>query len=195
MAESLEKTLGLADVYAAALFELASEAGRVAEVRAELEELVRLEQTDATWARFMRSDAIKADQRRASLERLLRGRLSDLLLNTLHVMNQHGRAGLLAALLRRYVAREEHAQGQIAVTATSAVELGAAEKARVERWAAERFGKQPLVRFVVDTDVLGGLIVQVGDYRFDHSLRRHLAVARGRLLERSERGLEIRTPA
>ena len=51
-------------------------------------------------------------------------------------------------------------------------------------------GKTPVVEYVVDPDVLGGLILQVGELRMDNSLRRHLRVARKRLLERADLGLE-----
>jgi len=193
MAEAFEQALELADVYAAALFALAQEANRVAEVRGELEELVRLEQTEPALATFLRSAAIQVDQRQASLERMFRGRLSDIVLDTLHVMNRHGRAGLLAPLLRCYVLREEHARGQVEVVARSAVELDAAHRAALERWVAEVSLRKPLMEYVVDPELIGGLVVQVGDYRFDHSVRRHLRVARARLLERSDRGLGIGT--
>ncbi|RMF76309.1 MAG: F0F1 ATP synthase subunit delta, partial [Planctomycetota bacterium] len=43
MAETLNEQMQIADVYAAALFELAQEAGRVEAVRRELDELVKLE--------------------------------------------------------------------------------------------------------------------------------------------------------
>ena len=193
MAESLEQSLELADVYAAALFGLAEEAGRVAETRGELEELVRLEQQEPAFASFMRSDVINTDRRQASLESMFRNRLSDVVLNTLLVLNRHGRAGLLPALLRCYVVREEHAEGQIEVVATSAVELQPAQRAEIERWAAEASRKKPLVQYVVDPEVVGGLIVQIGDYRFDDSVRWHLHATRARLLERSNRGLGIGT--
>jgi F-type H+-transporting ATPase subunit delta len=193
MAESLEQSLELADVYAAALFGLAEKAGRVAETRSELEELVRLEEREPAFAGFMRSDMINTDRRQASLESMFRNRLSDVVLNTLLVLNRHGRAGLLPALLRCYVLREEHAEGQIEVVATSAVELDPPQRTEIERWAADVSRKTPLVQYVIDPEIVGGLIVQIGDYRFDDSVRWHLHATRARLLERSNRGLGIGT--
>jgi F-type H+-transporting ATPase subunit delta len=191
MAESFELDLQLADVYAEALFELARQAGQVPQVRGELEELARLETTEPDFASFMRSEAIAAEQRQASLERMFRGRLSDVVLNTFLVMNQHGRAFLVPALHRAFVVRQEHSAGQVEVRVTSAVELDAAQRAHVERWAAEVSGRAPLITYTVDPRIVGGLIVQIGDQRYDHSVRRHLHVARARFLERSNRGLNI----
>ncbi len=193
MGESSEQALELADVYAAALFELAEKAGQVTEVRTELEELVRLAAQEPAFGSFMASGVVNAERRQASLERMFRGRLSDLVLNTLLVLNQHGRAGLLPALLRSYVLREEHSQGQLEVVATSAVELDQIQRQEIERWITETVKKKPLVEYLVDPEIIGGLIIRMGDYRFDDSVRRHLHLAHAKLLERSSHGLNIGT--
>ena len=73
-------------------------------------------------------------------------RLSDMLLNTLQVMNRHGRLALLQPLLRAYDLRREQARGEVEVTATSAVELDAAQRAEVARVAAALSGKKPVGR-------------------------------------------------
>jgi ATP synthase F1 delta subunit len=187
MAQEFEKGLDVGDVYAAALFALASEAGTVDVVRDELAELLKLTEHDPRIAAFLASVAIDLDDRAASLERMFRGRLSDIVLNTLQVMNRHGRLDLLHALSRAYVLRVEDARGQVEVVATSAVELDPVQRAAITRLAELLAGKRPLVDFVVKPEVLGGVVLQIGDYRYDHSIRRHLAVARGSLLARTTR--------
>jgi len=186
-----DQELRIADVYAEALFELAQETGRVAEVRAELDELVKLLALEPEFEKFMTSRALEAEGRQAGLERMFRRRLSDLVVNTLLVMNRHGRCGLLPALHRRFVLRQEDAANEIEVTVTSAVELTKAQKAEVVKIAADASGRKPLVEYTIDPEILGGLILRVGALRLDNSLRQHLRVARGRLFERGERGLEV----
>jgi F-type H+-transporting ATPase subunit delta len=191
MAESLDKQLEIADIYAAALFELARAANAVEAVRREVEELARLEQTDPGFAAFLGFNAIDVGDRRSSLERMFRGKLSDVVVDTLQVMNGHGRVHLLEALARSFAVRQERAAGQVEVTVTSAVELTSQQKTEVEALAAELSGKRPLLTCRVDPEVVGGLSVEIGGYRFDYSLRRQLQMARTQLLERSERGLAL----
>ncbi len=190
MTQDVEKGLDVADVYAAALYALAAEHSAVDAVRGELEELVRLAETTPTFGAFLASVAIDPDERERSLEKALRGRLGDLALNTLLVMNRHGRAELLRPLLRAFVLRVEDARGQIEVLATSAVELSPDQRTEIERTAERLSGKKPLVEFRVDPNVLGGLVLQVGDWRYDYSLRRQLDVLRHRLLTRTVRATE-----
>lgn len=188
MPESIERMQSAADVYATALFELAAENRAVEAVRAELEELAALQAADPDFAAFMTSTALDSDRRGPSLEKMFRGKLSDMTLNTLLVMNRNGRAGLLAAVLRRFVIHAEEASNQVEVTAISAVELDEAQRRAVAESAAKLSGKSPVMEFRVDPQIVGGLILQVGDIRYDNSVRRHLSAARELLMERAQRG-------
>lgn len=190
MPEALDKQLDVADVYADALFGLAAAAGQIADVRNELAELVKLAHADPDFAAFLTSSALDDDHRAAGLERMFRGRLSDLTLNTLQIMNRNDRCGLYAALHQRFIARQEDAAGQIAGSVTSAVPLDEQQQQTVTEVAAKLSGRTPVLSFKVDAALLGGLIVQMGDWRYDNSVRRQLSVAWGRLRERSERGFD-----
>ena len=189
MAQSLDDQLQIADVYAGALFNLAREQGRIADVRAELQELVVLADREPTFAQFLASQVIDDDARSGSLDQMFRGQLSDLVLNTFQVMNRHGRAGLLRPLLRAFTLREQRASGQVEAIATSAVPLSEAERAQVIDAARKASGQEPLVEFTVDPAILGGLVLKIGDYRYDNSVRQKLHAARRRLHERAERGV------
>ena len=191
MAESLNTQLALADVYAAALFELAREAGTINDTRDELDELVKLQKQEPDFAALMASSAIGSERREAALEKLFRGRLSDMVLNALLVMNRNERSGLVAALSRRFVVRLDRHANQVEVTASSAVELRGNQKKDVLATAREITGKTPLIDFVVDPALIGGLVLQIEDWRFDNSVRWHLGVVQARLAERGERGLEV----
>lgn len=191
MAISLDALMEFAGVYATALFDLARERGKIDQVRHELDELVKLIQTEPEFDAFMTSDALDDDHRAAGLERMFRGKLCDEVLNTLQVMNLNGRNGLLQALARSFALKQQEAAGQVEAFVTSAVELGDDEKASVTKVAAAKTGKSPIMQFRVNPDILGGLILQVGDVRYDNSLRSQLDEALERLAERSEVGLPV----
>lgn len=188
-----DQELKIADVYAAALFDLARESDMVATVRSELDELVKLMRVEPEFAKFMVSQALEGDARAAALDSMFRGKLSDFVLNTLLVMNEHDRCGLLRALHRRFVLRQENAACEVEVTVTSAVELSKSARAETERLASEISGLRPLVEFVVDPEILGGIVLQVGDLRLDNSVSRHLRDVGARLAERAQRRLEMAT--
>lgn len=191
MAVSLDSQMEFAGVYAAALFDLAQERGKVEVVRHELDELVQLADQEPEFDAFLNSDALDDDHRAAGLERMFRGKLSDEVLNTLQVLNRNGRNGLLRALARSFALQQQEAAGQVEAYVTTAVELSEEEKSAVTRVTTEKTGKTPLMRFHVDPEILGGLVLQVGDLRYDNSLRSQLLEARSRLMERSETGIPV----
>ncbi|TWT45140.1 ATP synthase subunit delta [Phycisphaerae bacterium RAS1] len=191
MIEALDKQLATVAPYAAALFELAREQDQVREIDAELAELIKLEQIEPSFRAFMESSALDDDHRAAGLERMLRGKLSDVLLNTLLVMNRNGRHGMLAALKRQYDLIAESYYGMVEARALSAVELSDSHKQAVEQVAAGLSGKKPIMTFDVSADILGGLILEIGDMRFDYSVRTQLQTAKRRLASRGEVGLTL----
>ncbi|MBN2445087.1 MAG: ATP synthase F1 subunit delta [Phycisphaerae bacterium] len=191
MATPLDERMAIAGIYAEALFGLARDADIVEEIRSELRSFVELTEANAELLEFLTSGAIDSERRAASIEKMFRGKLSDIVLNTLLVMNGHRRLNVLPSLLRCFVLLHEEAAGQIEAVVTSAVELGEAEREAIVQLAADKSGKNPLVRFVVDESILGGLILQIADLRYDNSLRRHLGSMREKLLHRGERGIDI----
>ena len=195
MPDSIDQLEAVADVYAAALFSVAAERDMVQSVREELDDFVQLQEADADFASFMAAGSIDSERRAASLEKLFRGRLSDDVLNMLLVMNRNGRGELVEHVLRRFVVRQENAAGEVEVTATSAVELDEQQRNEVTERAADLSGRTPIMEWAVEPKIIGGLVLQIGDLRYDNSVRRQLAAVRSSLFERSQRGLDIKAEA
>ncbi|MCG3127602.1 MAG: ATP synthase subunit delta [Phycisphaerae bacterium] len=189
MPESLEAREAVADIYAGVLLSLAQASGTVEAVRAELESLRELEAADREFAAFMASHAIDSDRRAPSLEKMFRGRLSDMVVDALQVMNRNGRSDLVGPLARRYVVRMEEAAGQVEVCATTAVALDDGQREEVRRLAEQLSGKAAVMEFREDAALIGGLMLQIGDVRYDDSVRSRIEALRGQLAERGERGL------
>ncbi len=75
----------------------------------------------------------------------------------------------------------EEAGGPLQAVITSAVPLTEEERARVEANLIDRFGANLEFSYVVDSDILGGLIIQVGDKLIDDSVRGRLNALRQKI--------------
>jgi len=75
------------------------------------------------------------------------------------------------------------ARGEVPVEAVviSAVELTDEEKAKLVTKLKERFGPNLIFSYRVNPDILGGMIIRVGDTLLDYSLRSRLEELRGRI--------------
>lgn len=169
-----EREIAISRVYAQALLAIARDSDQVESVLEELDELVGLADRDRGFAGFLTSPLVETEERRGSLERLFRGRLSDLLLDTLLVMNRKGRMGLVPALADTYRHEVEEFRGEIRVHVRSAVELADSQRQRLAQAVARLTKKRATLVESVDSSLIGGVVLRVGDQRIDSSVASEL---------------------
>jgi len=175
----------VADVYASALLEAAEAAGQYEEVAAELADLIGYMDREHDFAMFMVADSVDDDPRRESLERLFRGKMNDLLLNMLQVLNNRRRMALLRAVARCAQLRVEARHHQREVTVRTAVPLTDALRDQVRRVVGEYLGRDALLIEQVEPHLIGGLVLQMGDIQVDASVGSKLKIMLKRLMERA----------
>ncbi len=180
-----EKELEVAGVYARALVGLADEAGEADAVEQELAAAAELLAGRPELAGFLSSPLVDEEARAGVLHRALRGRLSDLVVDALQVMNRKGRLGLVAALAEAYRRVNETRRGEVDVHVTSAVELSDALRRRIAEVAGRFAGGRARLVERVDPELIGGLVLQVGDRKVDASLSRQIHEVRDRLHQRA----------
>lgn len=186
MANLSEAMLEVADVYAEGLLEAASQHGLEHEVAAEYADLIVFMGDHPQFAQWLISEVIDVKQRRASLEKLFRGRMNDLLLNLLQILNQRRRQRLVRAVQRCLELRMQRRRGATEITVQTAMplwhEMRTAIRAVVTGW----LGSTPILVEEVRPEIIGGIVIRVGDMRADGSVlarleRMHQRVqARGR---------------
>ena len=116
--------------------------------------------------------------------------MSDLLLDTLQVMNRKGRAGLVRAFAVAYREEIDDLKQVVGVRVRSAQPL--TEKLREGlRAAVSSFsGKTAQLQEEIDESLLGGLVLHVGDRKIDTSLVTELGAISARLSDRASREIQ-----
>jgi F-type H+-transporting ATPase subunit delta len=114
---------------------------------------------------------------------LLEGRASSLLVRFLRVLNRHERFGYLSAVARTARAIWDKRHGRIPVQVRSAVPLDEGQLQSLRAGLARMTGATPILDVSIDPTLLAGLVVQVGDIRYDASAKSRLAQLRQRLIE------------
>jgi F-type H+-transporting ATPase subunit delta len=170
-----DRRFALARVYAEALLDVADERGAAEEVAAELEELRRYAAVHPDFAAFLSSPAVDDEARRDVCERLLRGRVSDLAVDALQVVNRKGRLGLLPTIAEAYSQALDERRGRIAVGVESARPLDDDQRRRLVQAVARHTGKQARLREAVRPELIGGLVLRIGDRKIDNSVASRLA--------------------
>ncbi|MDH3743877.1 MAG: ATP synthase F1 subunit delta [Acidobacteriota bacterium] len=184
-----ERELAVASLYAEALLGLATAQGAEDDVLLELEGVVELLDRDPDIERAVATPLVDSESRCQTLERSFRGRMSDLLVDTFQVMNRKGRLRLLRALAEAYRQGLEKAKGIVEVQVMTAVALSPENRKRTEEVAARVLEATPRLVETVDPELLGGMVIQVGDRKFDSSVSREISKLGERLFERTAQEL------
>jgi F-type H+-transporting ATPase subunit delta len=117
------------------------------------------------------------------LVELLSGRVSDLSVRFLRVLNRHGRLGLFETVVQEAKRLWDRQNERISVRVRSAVPLSETQLKTLTERLATLVAGTPILEIVTDPGIIGGLVVQVGDQLYDASVKSRLAQLRHRLIE------------
>ncbi len=187
MAKFSGNELPIGKVYAASLFQLAQEQGVSDAVRDELNELASFVEGNLEFADFLSSPTVDVEARKKAIEKAFRGRLSDVVVDTLQVMNRGNRLGLIGALAAAFSALHEEKAGGVEVRVRTATAMTDAARQRLQAVVSKKTGKNARIKESVDPSLLGGLVVRVGDDKLDASVAHKLAELSVKMLDRASR--------
>lgn len=177
----------VARVYAQSLLELAEAAGgdaKIAEIGEELQAVLEIVRGDAMIAEFLRSPIVERTKRGDSLRTVLDGRVSDLLLRFLLVLNGKGRLGRIDDIVAAYDELLNERFGKVEVDVfTVDGHLDDAQLSLLSEKIRTRLGKEPVFHQYADSSLIGGLVLRVGDQLIDGSVRGRLRGLRESILE------------
>jgi len=162
-------TLAVARVYATALLDAAGDS--VADAVEEFESFVEvLNQNDEFRSVFL-SGMMNRDEQLGVIERVVAPRGSEQFTNFLRVLAAHDRLSLLPAILVVTKLEHEKRNGQQHVEVVSATELDDATLGKIRSQINDNFDFEPILDPLVDPNLIGGLVIRVGNTVYDGSLR------------------------
>jgi F-type H+-transporting ATPase subunit delta len=186
-----DTTRHVARVYAQALLDAATERQQAAAVLDELNALVHeVLNRDPALEAFLASPAIGRDRKEKAIRDAFGGRSDEIFVNFLQVLNRHDRLEVIRAVAQEYRALYDEQSGRMPVQVESAVPLAADQEERLRQELRARFGREPVLATRVNPDLLGGLVVRVGDWVYDASVRNRLALIQNQLIERSSHEIQ-----
>ena len=165
----------LAGRYARALFDLAVDGGKLAEVEASVTSIgAALGQSDTLKALTTSPVVSRTDAAKAVSGIAASLRLDPLTANFLGVLAQNRRLGELANIVRAFTGMASAHRGEITAEVTSAHALDETQLKALKAQLKARTGRDVAVNLNVDPAILGGLVVKLGSRLFDSSIRTRL---------------------
>jgi len=180
-------------VYAEALLNSAEKQNLSSEVLEEFDALVYdLLRREPQFELILSSSAIGRDRKQEVIEKAFTGRASEVFVNFLLVLNKHDRLDVLRAVHAMCRQMYNERSGRIRVQVTSAVPLPDDQAERLRQEIRTQFAKEPVLDVQVDPELIAGMLVRVGDWRLDSSIRSRLHRIREQLVERSSYEIQSR---
>jgi ATP synthase F1 delta subunit len=163
----------IARVYAEALFEVAKQKGKLDVIREQLGQVADALQADRELAVFFFSPYFSSAEKRDGIARAITGAEPELT-NFLELLVEKHRMPVIFRMRRRFDELWAEENRQLDVTLTSAVELDPEIVERVGAEIERQTDRKVQLRSRVDGDLLGGLVLQVGNMVLDASIRNRL---------------------
>ena len=165
----------VSETYGEALFSRGMEKEIVDSLMDEIESLWKILKENAGFSSLMNHPDIGRDEKLEILHNVFEGKLSDILYGFLEVLIHKGRYGAIDDIFTYYTDRYKafHKIGVAYVTSAGALTDG--QKARIEKRLIEttQYSKMEL-HYSLDKDLIGGLVIRIGDRVVDSSIRTKL---------------------
>lgn len=168
--------------YARALFELAQEKGLVDQVDGEFGMVAAMVDANPTLRAVMDDVLIAPEVKIDLVKKLFTGKVSELVLNFLLLAVRKRREAYIPNMYRSFLDLANEARGIVEVEVRSAVELPEETVRTLEQKLVTRLGKRVKFQTQVAPELIGGLVVRVGDELMDGSIRSRLRRMRDRLI-------------
>jgi F-type H+-transporting ATPase subunit delta len=176
----------LARVYAQAFWGVAVKQTDVAATVSELRAVVTdvLDKYPALET-MLGSALVDQSEKERILDRLFANSLSAPVLNFLKVLLAHNRLEILRLVAKEIAGLEREHLGQAEVEIRVADPLDPVILGELHDALRRRLQKEPILKVTVDPDVVGGIIVKIGDTVYDGSLKRRFEMARKSIIARA----------
>jgi F-type H+-transporting ATPase subunit delta len=173
----------IAEVYARSLFEVARDERKLDEVREQLGQVAEAVDQNRDLQVFFFSPYFSTEEKVQGLGRIVDGG-DPIVLNFLGLLIEKHRMPAIFRIRQRFEALWQEENKVLPVQITSAIELSDDTVRSIGDRIGERTGRKVELTSEVDPDILGGLVLQVGNNVLDASIRNRLEnlrkqVARG----------------
>jgi F-type H+-transporting ATPase subunit delta len=169
MAKLVSKT------YGDALFELAVEENRTDSLMEEILMLQTVLKENKDFEKILEHPEISKQNKLQVIEDVFKGRISDALTGFLRIVVTKGRYKDLPDIFAYFIARVKEYRKIGVAQVTSAISLSEEQKQKIEKKLLDSTQYETMeIEYKVDAELIGGLLIRIGDRVVDSTIRHRL---------------------
>ena len=162
---------GLARRYARALFQAALNKDITAQMQEDINSYLELDQKDSSLADFLLSPQMLTSDKIALARKALDGKVQELFIDFLLLLVDKKRFDHVNAIFEAYTAINEEHCGILNAKVVSAITVSETQLTSLRAMLERETNKEIRLTKVVDPDIIGGLVVYLGDKVIDGSVK------------------------
>jgi ATP synthase F1 delta subunit len=163
----------IAQVYSRSLFQVAREHDKLDEIREQLGEFTDVLAEERNMQRFFFSPQFSTEEKKEGLHKAIEG-ADETLVNFLELLLEKHRMPAIFRIRRQFDELWREENKLLPVEVTSAVELDEETVRKIGDEIGERTGRKVELTSRIDPDILGGIVLRVGNSILDASIRNRL---------------------
>ena len=163
----------IAQVYARSLFEVAEELGLIDVIREQLSQFADALGENRELATFFFSPYFSTEEKKDALHRAIEG-AEPIFMSFLEALVERHRMPAIFRIRARYEAMWDDANQLLPVQVTSAIELDEQTVQEIGERIGQQTGRKVELSSSVDSGILGGIVLRVGNFILDASIRNRL---------------------
>ncbi len=171
--------------YAEALVTLAQRAGDLDGWGRMIEDVAQLVTNDIKVRRFLESPRVPVTAKKEILRKAFQDTMPRLMVRFLEALVQNRRQLLIPEISAEYATLVDETLGRVRAEVTLARDPQPGELEAIAASLSKTLGRTAVAHVRVNPDIIGGVIVRVGDYVKDGSVRRRLGVLKSKLVQQA----------
>lgn len=171
----------LAVKYAQALCELANQHNILIEAEEQLANVVKLAEDNSDLKTLLYHPLISGAAKKETIVKLFGEELHPIVKNFLLLLVDKHREAALPAIHREYILISNTLRNIIVADVTTAMPLSAEQEQSLAGKLGEMTGKQVKLKQQIDTSLIGGVVVKIGDKLIDGSVARQMSMLQAAL--------------
>jgi len=169
--------------YATALYEEADDSGVLEDVDDDVLMLREILESTDELSRFFKSPVIPNEKKESVIQTLLDDRVDELLVRFLRLLVHKDRETMTKEVLDAYQALRDEQRGIIDAHVAVAHPIADEDREALVETLEEQTGKTVRLHLRETPDLVGGVVIRIGDHVFDASVRNQLSNLHDRLRE------------
>ena len=161
--------------YARSLMQLAIEQNQLVAVQEDMRLIANTCEGSRDLVLLLKSPVIKGDKKDKILDRVFAGQIGTMTSSFMGILVRKGREAMLPEIAEAFEEIRKVHDGVVTCVVTSATPLDEDARVKVKDLAAKKYpGKSITLSEKVDKNLIGGVIVRIGDEQYDGSVSRRL---------------------